>query len=297
MSIAPELPPPTVARRRRATDRTVVPLRRGRQAAPAESALETSGRDGAPAGPRRSGARAVTPSRAVHSPPRPLAAVRPAPWPPATGADGGHGVRPAGRPAGSALPARTGAGGGHGVPPAGRPAGSALPARIGPQPASPIPAPAASPPAHRLGLRRPGLCWPAGGPAAAPAGGPPAATWVPVGAGAGPGDAPRPDRTPVVPVRLTRLGRAVLGLAGILLGLAILVGPTVAAARLGRPVPALPSSAPAVVVVQPGETLWTIARRVAPERDPRDVVTELRRRNALPSADVRAGQRLRLRDP
>ena len=274
MSIAPELPPPTVARRRRATDRTVVPLRRGRQAAPAESALETSGRDGAPAGPRRSGARAVTPSRAVHSPPRPLAAVRPAPWPPATGAGGGHGVRPAGRPAGSALPAR-----------------------IGPQPASPIPAPAASPPAHRLGLRRPGLCWPAGGPAAAPAGGPPAATWVPVGAGAGPGDAPRPDRTPVVPVRLTRLGRAVLGLAGILLGLAILVGPTVAAARLGRPVPALPSSAPAVVVVQPGETLWTIARRVAPERDPRDVVTELRRRNALPSADVRAGQRLRLRDP
>jgi LysM repeat protein len=89
----------------------------------------------------------------------------------------------------------------------------------------------------------------------------------------------------------------VLGLAGVLVGLAILVGPMVAAVRLGHPVPALPSTAPAVVVVQPGDTLWTIAERVAPERDPRDIVTELRRRNGLPSADVRAGQRLRLRDP
>jgi LysM repeat protein len=99
------------------------------------------------------------------------------------------------------------------------------------------------------------------------------------------------------PVRLTRLGRALLGLAAVLLGLAVAVTAATMAVRHGRPVPALPASAPAVVVVKPGDTLWEIARRVAPRRDPRDVVAELRRLNALPSADVRAGQQLRLRGP
>ena len=99
------------------------------------------------------------------------------------------------------------------------------------------------------------------------------------------------------PVRLTRLGRAVLGLAAVLLGLAVAVTAATMAVRHGRPVPALPASAPAVVVVKPGDTLWEIARRFAPQRDPRDVVAELRRLNALPSADVRAGQQLRLRGP
>jgi len=44
-------------------------------------------------------------------------------------------------------------------------------------------------------------------------------------------------------------------------------------------------------VVQPGETLWGIAREVAgPGEDVRDVVMELVELNGLPSAGLMAGQ-------
>jgi len=98
-------------------------------------------------------------------------------------------------------------------------------------------------------------------------------------------------------VRLTRLGRLMVGFVAAMLGLTVFTGAAAVAVRHGRPAPALPSSDPATVVVQPGETLWTIARRVAPARDPREVVTDLRRLNALPTADIRAGQQLRIRGP
>jgi LysM domain len=98
-------------------------------------------------------------------------------------------------------------------------------------------------------------------------------------------------------VRLTWLGRLMVGLVATVLGLTVFAGAAVVAARHGRPAPALPSSGPATVVVQPGETLWTIARRVAPARDPREVVTDLRRLNALPTAEIQAGQQLRIRGP
>jgi hypothetical protein len=94
-------------------------------------------------------------------------------------------------------------------------------------------------------------------------------------------------------LRLTRRGRLLVGLLAVL---AVAVAVAVATARLqalgDRTVPA---SAPAEVVVAPGETLWGIAERVAPDRDPRDVVAQLRRLNGLPSGEVHAGQRLRLR--
>jgi len=98
-------------------------------------------------------------------------------------------------------------------------------------------------------------------------------------------------------LRLTRLGRLMVGLVAAVLGLTVFAGAAATAVRHGRPAPALPRSGPATVVVQPGETLWTIARRVAPARDPREVVTDLRRLNALPTADIRAGQQLRIRGP
>jgi nucleoid-associated protein YgaU len=93
------------------------------------------------------------------------------------------------------------------------------------------------------------------------------------------------------PVRLTRRGRlvitaiATLAVAGLL---------TVLGARLGGGDPAPPpsSAAPAAVVVQPGDTLWSIARRVAPDRDTRQVVDDLRRLNELSSTDLDVGQRL-----
>jgi LysM repeat protein len=67
-----------------------------------------------------------------------------------------------------------------------------------------------------------------------------------------------------------------------------------ALANLSSPA-AVPTNAPAVVVVQPGDTLWSIARRIAPDRDARLVVADLRRLNALPSADLEVGQRLQVR--
>jgi len=44
------------------------------------------------------------------------------------------------------------------------------------------------------------------------------------------------------------------------------------------------------VVVQQGENLWEIARRIAPSADPRQVVTEIRSLNGLGSSPVIAGQ-------
>jgi LysM repeat protein len=46
------------------------------------------------------------------------------------------------------------------------------------------------------------------------------------------------------------------------------------------------------IVVQPGQTLWSIAKDVAPKRDIREVIYEIRRINGLDSAMVRSGQTL-----
>ena len=44
------------------------------------------------------------------------------------------------------------------------------------------------------------------------------------------------------------------------------------------------------VVVQPGDTLWSIARTQVPSEDPRDIVGSLRDLNQLESADIFPGQ-------
>jgi Tfp pilus assembly protein FimV len=54
-----------------------------------------------------------------------------------------------------------------------------------------------------------------------------------------------------------------------------------------------PSSQPAVgetYVVQPGDSLWSIAAAIAPDSDPRPVVDALRAANGGP--DLQVGQRL-----
>lgn len=53
-------------------------------------------------------------------------------------------------------------------------------------------------------------------------------------------------------------------------------------------------TAPRHVVVQPGQTLWTIARGLAPRRDTRDTVEQLRRLNRLPTEGLVSGQDLAL---
>ena len=51
------------------------------------------------------------------------------------------------------------------------------------------------------------------------------------------------------------------------------------------------------VTVQDGDTLWSVARQVAPQRDARDVVRQLRRLNHLASWSLRVGQQLLLPEP
>lgn len=88
--------------------------------------------------------------------------------------------------------------------------------------------------------------------------------------------------------RLTPRGRFVVGVVVMVAALA-LVGllasrPTGVAG--GRPEPA----ARQTIVVQPGQTLWSIAKDLAPGRDARETVYEIRQINGLDSAVVRSGQ-------
>lgn len=90
-------------------------------------------------------------------------------------------------------------------------------------------------------------------------------------------------------VRLTRRGRIVLVLVstGFLLLAVLLSGRITADAGTslvdqGR--------ATGVVVVQPGESLWQIARAIAPEVDPRETVSAIRTLNGLGDSTLVAGQ-------
>ena len=101
-------------------------------------------------------------------------------------------------------------------------------------------------------------------------------------------------------VHLTRRGRllVVLGAAGLLLA-AFAVGRSGGqAVAAPQPLPGVAAVAdepvPDHATVQAGDTLWAIAQRVAPGRDPRDVVQQLRRLNDLPSGGLQAGQQLLL---
>lgn len=88
--------------------------------------------------------------------------------------------------------------------------------------------------------------------------------------------------------RLTRRGRVLL--------LTALVAVLFGAFSLGRSVSeaAAPSAQPEqhVVTVEQGDSLWTLARRVAPDNDPRDVVAQIRDLNDLTSAGLVPGQQL-----
>lgn len=102
---------------------------------------------------------------------------------------------------------------------------------------------------------------------------------------------PPSERSVAAPLRLTRRGRWVVGVA-----VAALCAGMVLLAWQGGSHAAPPvESAPAVVTVHSGDTLWSIAARVAPERDPRAEVAELRRLNSLSGVDLAVGQVLHTR--
>ena len=100
---------------------------------------------------------------------------------------------------------------------------------------------------------------------------------------------PRP--APASRLRLTRRGRLVLTvLCSIILLAVISVG------RAGSHAATATGTGPSLqqTTVQPGETLWSVAQRIAPDNDPREVVAQIRRINNMSTSGIQAGQQLLL---
>jgi hypothetical protein len=98
-----------------------------------------------------------------------------------------------------------------------------------------------------------------------------------------------------VPLRLTRRGRALARLAALLTVVALGIGlMLVATGAFGSAAAGTRPTAPAtrVVVVQPGQTLWSIAAQVAPNADRRDTIARIVELNALANSSVSAGARI-----
>lgn len=92
-------------------------------------------------------------------------------------------------------------------------------------------------------------------------------------------------------VRLTRRGRLVVFLTSLflVLGVAVmLAGGAVGTDSAGQQVPT------EVVTVAPGDTLWDIASDIATDGDVRSAMDQIERLNALESASLSAGQKLRV---
>jgi LysM repeat protein len=91
---------------------------------------------------------------------------------------------------------------------------------------------------------------------------------------------------PARPLRFTARGRFVIGLSA---GFIALVG-----TGLVNTAVAANDDPGHIVVVQEGESLWTIAQTVAPNADPRAVIHDIKSRNGLQSSVVHVGQALQV---
>jgi LysM domain len=90
-------------------------------------------------------------------------------------------------------------------------------------------------------------------------------------------------------LRMTKRGRAVL--------LSLVATPVVVAALAfgigAGGATATSSSTPlAKVTVVGGETLWSVAKQIAPNADPRDVISDIMSVNRLGTADIYPGEQL-----
>jgi hypothetical protein len=100
---------------------------------------------------------------------------------------------------------------------------------------------------------------------------------------------------PLPPLRLTRRGKIVLIgiplvlLAALLLSLAGFFNSPAKAADKPEDLTVTPT---VTVTVQSGQSLWSIAGTVAPDRDARDVVADIVQLNNLPAGAVLPGQQL-----
>jgi LysM repeat protein len=88
---------------------------------------------------------------------------------------------------------------------------------------------------------------------------------------------------------MTKRGRAVL--------LALVAIPVVIAAlafgiNAGGATATSSSTPLAMVTVVGGETLWSVAKQIAPNTDPRDVIADIISVNRLKSADIYPGEQL-----
>jgi LysM repeat protein len=86
-------------------------------------------------------------------------------------------------------------------------------------------------------------------------------------------------------VRLTRRGRV----AALVLCLLLSGGVAAAAASASQ---AGGAGDPRVAVVEPGDTLWSVAARHVPSRDPYGAIAEIRRLNDLGDTTIHPGQEL-----
>ncbi|MSY17024.1 MAG: LysM peptidoglycan-binding domain-containing protein [Actinobacteria bacterium] len=95
-------------------------------------------------------------------------------------------------------------------------------------------------------------------------------------------------------LRLTNRGRVLLLLVTILTLFTVVVasGRFTAQATVNSDMAGESAPATAVVVVQAGESLWSIAQQVAPGTDPREMVSRIRDLNGLADAVVSPGQSL-----
>jgi multidrug efflux pump subunit AcrA (membrane-fusion protein) len=95
----------------------------------------------------------------------------------------------------------------------------------------------------------------------------------------------------VSPIKLTRRGRMLVSTMSFAAMLAIslvsLFGIATASAKASNEAS---SSTTTQIVVAPGETLWTIAARVNPEIDPREVIEDIKALNVIEGSEVYAGQ-------
>jgi hypothetical protein len=96
------------------------------------------------------------------------------------------------------------------------------------------------------------------------------------------------ERSIAAPLRLTRRGVAAIAVLVVVLSVAV-----VGLAWLSAPAATAAGHVPASVAVHQGDTLWSIASRVAPNRDPRAEIADLQRVNHLSGVDLVAGEVLR----
>lgn len=106
------------------------------------------------------------------------------------------------------------------------------------------------------------------------------------------GGVPRARRSAV---RLTRRGRRLARTAVVLLALlTALVLSLVGHGGVGQASDSRATSATTTVVVQPGQTLWQVARSVSTDADPRETLARIQELNNLPGAGavLHPGQQL-----